>query len=86
MKEENHMDFTDQFKPLVKRAVWKNQASLPDMSRKEIESECWLAVLLALQRWNGEGKLSSWVYRYVYGCIKDLKKRPPLKRSLVIIV
>lgn len=77
------MDFTDQFKPLVKRAVWKNQASLPDMSREEIESECWLAVLLAIQRWNGaKGKLSSWVYRYVYGRMKDLKKRPPLKRAL----
>ncbi|MCU0597948.1 MAG: hypothetical protein MUE70_01660 [Desulfobacterales bacterium] len=56
------MEIPDPFKPLVKRAVWKNQASLPDMSGEEMESECCMAFLLAIQRWNGaEGKLSAWV-------------------------
>jgi DNA-directed RNA polymerase specialized sigma24 family protein len=80
---EAEMDYVDQFKYFVKSTIRKNQAALQDLSREEIESECWLAVAIAVERWDGsKGKLSSWVYTVVTGRMKDLRKRPPLKRAL----
>jgi DNA-directed RNA polymerase specialized sigma24 family protein len=77
------VDYIDQFKYFVKSTIRKNQAALPDLSREEIESECWLAVAIAVERWDGsKGKLSSWVYTVVTGRMKDLRKRLPLKRAL----
>jgi hypothetical protein len=80
---EAEIDYVDQFKCFVKSIIRKNQAALPDLSREEIDSECWLAFAIAVERWDGsKGKLSSWVYTVVTGRMKDLRKRPPLKRAL----
>ena len=71
------MDYTLQFKGFVKSTVRKNTAVLPNLTQKEIETECWAALAVAIHRWDGsKGKLSSWVYAAVTGRMKDLRKRP----------
>jgi hypothetical protein len=73
------MDYAKQFASLVKITGRKNQASLPALTQKEIEAECWCAVAAAIHRWDGsKGKLYSWVYTAVTGRIKDLRKRPTI--------
>jgi DNA-directed RNA polymerase specialized sigma24 family protein len=68
--------YTEQFRKLVKKTARKNCASLSDLTIKEIESECWAAVAMAIQRWNGsKGKLTSWVYTALTGRMKDLRKK-----------
>jgi DNA-directed RNA polymerase specialized sigma24 family protein len=70
------MHFAEQFRKLVKRTAQKNRATLTDLSIQEIESECWVAVSMAMQRWNGsKGKLYSWVYTTLIGRMKDLRKK-----------
>jgi DNA-directed RNA polymerase specialized sigma24 family protein len=70
------MHFTEQFRKLVKKTAQKNRVVLTDLSIQEIESECWVAVAMAIQRWNGsKGKLFSWVYTTLTGRMKDLRKK-----------
>jgi DNA-directed RNA polymerase specialized sigma24 family protein len=70
------MHFAEQFRKLVKKTAHKNRAVLTDLSIQEIESECWVAVAMAMQRWNGsKGKLFSWVYTTLTGRMKDLRKK-----------
>jgi hypothetical protein len=71
------MNDLSQFKAFVKKIAWKNKAALPGLDLKEIEAECWTALILAIYRWDGaKGKLSSWIYTAVTGRMKDLRKRP----------
>ena len=71
------MDYTIQFNAFIKTIAWKNAAALPDFTQKEIEAECWSALIIAISRWDGSmGKLSSWIYTSVYGRMRDLRKRP----------
>jgi hypothetical protein len=73
------MNYANQFVSLVKITARKNQATLPELTQKEIEAECWCAVAAAIHRWDGsKGKLYSWVYTAVNGRIKDLRKRPTI--------
>jgi DNA-directed RNA polymerase specialized sigma24 family protein len=73
------MDYSNQFVSLVKKTARKNQGTLPEITQKEIEAECWVAVAAAIHRWDGsKGKLYSWVYTAVIGRMKDLRKRPTL--------
>jgi DNA-directed RNA polymerase specialized sigma24 family protein len=73
------MDYANQFVSLVKKTARKNQGTLPEITQKEIEAECWVAVAAAIHRWDGsKGKLYSWVYTAVIGRMKDLRKRPTL--------
>jgi hypothetical protein len=76
------MDYVKQFVSLVKKTARKNQATLLEMTQKEIEAECWVAVAAAIHKWDGsKGKLYSWVYIAVIGRMKDLRKRPVFNLS-----
>jgi DNA-directed RNA polymerase specialized sigma24 family protein len=75
------MNDTSQFIALIKKITWKNAAALPDFTQKELEAECWAALVIAMSRWDGsKGKLSSWIYTAVTGRMRDLKKRPKTSR------
>lgn len=57
--------------------------TLQDFSHCDIEAECWAAMAIAIQSWDGsKGKLSSWIYTAVTGRIKDLRKRPAIQRPI----
>jgi hypothetical protein len=75
------MNDTPRFNGFIKTIAWKNAAALPDFTQKEIEAECWSALIIAMSRWDGSmGKLSSWIYTAVTGRMRDLRKRPKTSR------
>jgi len=79
------MNYATQFKNLVKKTAWKNMAALPDFSHCDIEAECWTAMAIAIQSWDGsKGKLSSWIYTAVTGRMRDLRKRPFFQRPIYL--
>ncbi|RLA93335.1 MAG: hypothetical protein DRG59_03690 [Deltaproteobacteria bacterium] len=76
--------FLERLEPLIMSIVEKNHNSLPGVTKDELISECWWAVVKSLQKWEKSEhsrNLKLWIIVAIKCALRDLYKRESLRQK-----